>query len=120
MRTISAAVGDLVGQLRADGYNASLDPAQLSADTACVWVSPREVRGWTLAGGARCLVWLYLIVPNVEYADALRLLDDALDGVLDRYGPAEDDDTVDLTTAVTLPHTTTPLPAFRVAIDLDL
>jgi hypothetical protein len=44
-----------------------------------VWVQPREVRDLTLDGGGTLVVWLYLIVANVE-TDALRLLDDALEG----------------------------------------
>jgi hypothetical protein len=120
MRPIAAACAELVGTLKADGFAVSLDPAELPADVACVWVQPREVRDYTLAGGARLVVWLYLIVPNVETAAALRLLDDALEGVLERYSPADSDDLIDLTASVLLPHTTTPLPAFRVAVDLDL
>jgi hypothetical protein len=121
MRSISAACAELVDQLGAAGFRASVDAEQLIVDPAGVWVSPREVRDYTLAGGATLTVWLYLIVSNVDTEHALRLLDDLLEGVLELVTPADTDSTVDLTSAIVLPtNPTNPLPAFRVAVDLEL
>jgi hypothetical protein len=118
---VKPALEQLVARLRAAGFSASVDPEELSADTACVWVQPRTLAGWRLAGGAELTVWLYLVVPNVETSHALALLDDALAGVLALDLPLSDDDTIDLAAAVVLPaNPGTPLPAYRLAVDLEL
>ena len=121
MRTVSAACGELVDQLTAAGFRASVDPEQLVTDPGCVWVQPREVRDYTLAGGGTLVVWLYLIVADVETEQAMTLLDDTLAGVLDLVDVAASDDVIDLSSAVILPsNPTTALPAYRLAADLDL
>jgi hypothetical protein len=121
MRTVSAACAELVGELTAAGFRASVDPDELVTDPGCIWVQPREVRDYTLAGGGTLVAWLYLIVANVETPQAMTLLDDALEGVLDLVDVAASDDVIDLSSAVILPSSpTTPLPAYRLAVELDL
>jgi hypothetical protein len=122
MRGVKPALDELVGLLRAVGFGAAIDPEQLVTDPACVWVQPREIRDRTLDGGATLVVWLYLIVANVETGQAMTLLDDALAGVLalDDLVPSDSDDVIDLSAAVLLPGNSTPLPAYRVAVDLEL
>ncbi len=121
MRTVTAATAELVALLRAAGFAASVDPAELNPNPACVWVQPRDIRDRTLGDTATLVVWCYLIVGNTETPDALRLLDDALAGLLELADPADSDDVIDLTAAVILPgNPGTPLPAFRMATDLDL
>lgn len=121
MRTISAACAELVTQLEQGGFRASVDPEQLATDPGCVWVQPRTVRDFTLGGGATLVAWLYLIVANVEAGQALTLLDDALEGVLELVSLSDTDDSIDLASAVILPQSPNqPLPAYRLAVDLDL
>jgi hypothetical protein len=118
---IKPALDQLVARLRQAGFAADVDPERLSADTACVWVQPRTLAGWRLDGGAELTAWLYLVVPNVETSHALALLDDALTGVLDLDLPLSSDDSIDLAAAIVLPaNPGTPLPAYRLAVDLDL
>lgn len=121
MRTPAAACAELVARLRAAGFLADVDPERLNPDPAAIWVQPREVRDWTLAGGATLVAWLYLVVGNTDTPHAMTLLDDALEGVLELVAPADSDNTIDLTAAVVLPaNPSAPLPAYRVAVDLDL
>jgi hypothetical protein len=113
MRTVSAACGDLVGVLKAAGFTgSSVDPAEVNPPAA-VYVQPRSIGGLTLGGGARLLVWLYVIAPDVDPVHAMRLLDLDLD-------LADDEEPIDLNAAIVLPHTTTPLPAYRLAVHLEL
>lgn len=121
MRTVTEVCGDLVAALTGAGFRASVDPEQLATDPGCIWVQPREVRDYTLAGGATLVVWLYLIVANVETEQAMTLLDDTLAGVLELVDLAESDPVIDLSSAILLPsNPTTPLPAYRLAVDLEL
>ena len=121
MRSITAACAELVDRFTASGFRAHIDPEQLVTDPSCVWVQPRELRDITLGGNATLVVWCYLIVANVEALHALTLLDDLLEGVLELVQPADTDDVVDLSAAIVIPsNPTNPLPAFRVAVDLEL
>lgn len=121
MRAVSQACGELVDALKDAGFRASVDPDELVTDPGCVWVQPREVRDYTLAGGGTLVVWLYLIVANTDTATAMTLLDDTLAGVLDLVTVAASDDVIDLSSAVLLPsNPSSPLPAYRLAADLDL
>jgi hypothetical protein len=121
MRAVGAACAELADTLRAAGHRADVDPERLVTDPGCIWISPREVRDYTLAGGGTLVVWLYLIVANVEPSHAMTLLDDALDSVLglDGVTPSATDAVIDLASAVALPGTE-PLPAYRLVVDLDL
>jgi hypothetical protein len=120
MRGVREACAELVARLQAaDFASVSVDPAELNPDPVALWVQPRERRHLTRDTGT-VLAWIFIICGNTEVDDAFRLLDDALDGVLGVVIPADSDDTIDLTTPVLLPGNTTPLPAFRVAVDLDL
>lgn len=114
---IKPALDELVTRLRAAGFVADVDPGMLDVNPCAVWVQPREVREFRQT----LRVWCYLIVSNVETARALELLDDALEGLLELVGTLPDDDDVfDLAAAIVLPSGPTPLPAYRVAVDLDL
>jgi hypothetical protein len=125
VRGIKVACAELVTQLKAAGFpGSSVDPETLNPPAA-VWVQPRSVHDLTLGDSGSLLVWLYIIVPNVETEHALALLDDGLEGVLellDEQGiPLADDAApIDCTAAVLLPGQATPMPAYRLAIDLDL
>jgi len=101
------------------GLPAGIDPQELSPP--CAWITPREIRDPTLGAAATLVVWVYLITGNVDPADAMGRLDDQLDGLLEVVDPADSDDVIDLAASVILPaNPTTPLPAYRVAVDLDL
>jgi hypothetical protein len=120
MRAVGDACAELVEQLKAAGFpGSSIDPAEVNPPAA-VYVQPRAIDALTLGGGGRLLVWLYLIVPDVEAAQALSMLDDGLAGLLDLDLDLAEDTPIDLNAAIVLPHTTTPLPAYRVAVHLDL
>lgn len=121
MRAVAAAVAELVDRLGAAGMRASADPEGLAPDPVCVWVTPRSIRDYTLGGGATLVAWCYLIAGNYDTPQAMTLLDDLLDGVLELVDVADSDDVIDLASAVALPtNPSTPLPAYRVAVDLDL
>lgn len=120
MRAVGEACAELADLLVGAGFSsASIDPEQLNMPGA-VWIQPRSIGGRTLGGAATLTVWAYLIAPSVDVADTVSLLDDSLAGVLDLDVALTPDDPIDLTAAVLLPGYTTPLPAYRVALDLDL
>lgn len=115
------ALDRLKAALTAAGFRPTIDPAELDPQSGGVLLEPRELRDLTLAGGGTVVVWVYLVVPNVEPARALELLDDALEGIAPVADfSAHEDPPVDLAAAVRIPSTQTVLPAYRVAIDLDL
>lgn len=118
--SIQATALRLEARMKAAGYVASIDPEQVYPPG--VWIQPRTVTDRDLHGGGELVVWLYLLAPNVETHDALRVLDDLLSG-LDELDVAvdPDDPDVDLTAAVALPSSpSTPLPAYRLAVRTDL
>lgn len=117
---LGPAVAGLLTALRGAGLRADVDPEQLTADPACVWVQPRSVDDLTLAGGGTLTCWLYVIVATGDTLHALTLLDDTLAAVLELVRLADDDTQLDLASAVVLPSSPNPLPAFRVAVALDL
>lgn len=119
---IAAACAELVGRLKAAGFaSVDVDSSLIGPDPVCVWVNPRQVSEWTLPGGSSLLVWVYLIAGNVETPDALALLDTWLSRLLEVCDPADSDPVVDLSAPVILPgNPHTALPAFRVAVDLEL
>jgi hypothetical protein len=118
--SIAATVTGLQDRLRAAGYTADLDPERL--DPPGVWLQPRTVTDRALDGGGSLVLWLYLIAPNVDAHRALQLLDDLVEGLPELDLAADDGDPdLDLTAAVVLPtNPSAPLPAFRVAVTLDL
>lgn len=112
---------DLAERLKAPdiGLEAGIDPEALNAP--CVWITPRQIHDYTLAGGATLVAWCYLIAPNTDTPNAMALLDDTLAGLLQVASVAASDSLIDLAAAVVLPaNPTTPLPAYRVAVDLEL
>lgn len=119
---IALALEEFAGHLRTAGYGSvSVDPAALDPNPVAIWLQPRTVHDLTLGGTGSLTVWCYLIAGNLDVDQVLGLLDDALSGLLELDEVAvADGDAVDLAAAVLLPHTTTPLPAFRVAVDLDI
>lgn len=120
MRTIGAALDEAVQRIRDAGMRADVDPELLNLDPSAVWVQPRELR--REAREVRTLVvWLYLIVKGDETKHVITLLDDGLEALLELFDLAETDDVIDLSAAVLLPsNPATPLPAYRLAVDLDL
>jgi hypothetical protein len=120
MRTVGAALDEFVLELRAAGFSADVDPERLNLAPGALWVQPREVRD-RLKDSATLVVWVYSIVSGQEAAHAITLLDDSLEGLLELVDLADSDDVIDLHAAVILPtNPSTPLPAYRLAVDLDL
>lgn len=118
---IGPALDELVERLRAAGFSADLDPEALNVSPAAVWVQPREVRDYRLDGSATLVAWVYLIVQAQDTPQALELLDDNLEGLLELVDLAESDPVLDLHAALVLPsNPATPLPAYRAAVDLDV
>lgn len=119
------ALDQLVAQLKAAGLTGSHYDPDLVDPPAAAWVQARAIRDVTLDGGGTLVVWIYLLAAPGEQegtAEVFGKLDDAL-AVLDELGLALDDsdgDAVDLTAAVLLPERQTPMPAFRLAVELDL
>jgi hypothetical protein len=120
VRAPGVALAGLVEQLRAAGFTAALDPAELNTDPAGVWVQPRTLQRLTRDTGV-LVAWLYVIAGTTDTAAAVTRLDDALEGLLELVQLADTDDVIDLAAAVALPTApSTVLPAYRLAVDLDL
>ncbi len=124
---VRAALDRLVADLKGIGLTGSHYDPELVDPPAAAWVERRTIRDLTLGGGGTLVVWLHLIaVPTDDDSDGdvVGKLDDALSGVLDMPGLtlSDDDgeDVVDLNAAVLLPGRAAPLPAYRLAVDLDL
>jgi hypothetical protein len=120
VRPIGKALDEAVQSLRLAGFAADTDPSKLDTATVCVWLQAREIRDRVLSGGATLVAWAYLVAPNTDIDRVLELLDDALEGFLEVYSPADSDDVIDLSAPVIMPSGPNPLPAYRVAIDLEL
>lgn len=97
------------------GVPATFDPARV--ELPGVWLQSKTVDVQTLDGGALHRVWAYLMAPDTGTADSHLALAKLLDKVLAVIDP---DAEVVLDTAVTLPHNPTPMPSYRVVIDLEL
>ena len=116
---VKAACLALVGELKAVELVADVDPDALNPP--CVWVQPRQIRDRRLDGSGTLVAWCYVIAPNVDTATAMAQLDGDLATLLEVVSVADSDDVIDLAAAVVLPtNPTNPLPAYRVAVDLDL
>lgn len=122
MRGVQAALEEFVAVLTAVGFRAGTDPEELSPDNGtCIWVQPRQIRDRTLGDDATLVAWCYLIGPNTDTATVMGLLDDTLEAFLEVADPADSDPVIDLASPIVMPtNPTTPLPAYRVAVDLDL
>lgn len=118
MRTVGAALEALVLELRADGFSADTDPERLNLNPGALWVKPFEIRD-RLKDSATLVVWVYSIVSGQETDHAITLLDDSLERLLELYDLADSDDVIDLSAAVVIGNSA-PLPAYRLAIDLNL
>jgi hypothetical protein len=123
---IRPVLNALVEELKAAGFSgAHYDPEKVSLPGG-VWVQPRTVHDYTLAGGGTLTVWLYLLAgvandEDNETDDHLSKLDDSLQGIAEMgLALADTDDQMDLAAALLLPGYTTPLPAYRLAVDIDL
>jgi hypothetical protein len=126
MRGVKQACESLVADLKSAGYaGSSIDPEQLNPPGA-VWVQPRTIHDLTLGGGGTLTVWCYLLAGNYETGDAMALLDDGLEGLLELIDDSDDlsfadtDEPIDLGAAVLLPGYQTPMPAYRLALDFEL
>jgi hypothetical protein len=126
---VRPALDDLLAALRAAGFPGSHYDPELVNPPAAVWVQPRALRDLTLTGGATLVVWLYLLTEQADddgVAGDLAKLDDALTGVLELLDALElslsddDGDAVDIAAAVLLPGRAMPLPAYRLAVELEL
>ena len=92
-----------------------MDPRELDLNPAAVWVQPREISTTARPCGCGC----YLIVSTARPATALRCWTTPWPAC-STCRPVPEDDVFDLSTALVLPSGPTPLPAYRVAVDLDL
>lgn len=119
---IRSALTGLVGELKAAGFAATTEAELIDPNPLAVWVQPRSIGSVTLGGSGTLTVNVFLIVGNLDEVDVLRTFDDALPALLDldAVALADEDPPIDLNAAVSLPHTTVPLPAIRVAVDLDI
>lgn len=122
MRAVGVACRELVRQLRDADFSATLDPELL--DPPAVWVQPRTIHDLTLGDSAALTVYLWSVVGNFDAEHALELLDDGLAGllaVLDDHDVAfADVDDPIVFGPVQLPGQSVALPAYRIAVDLDL
>ena len=108
------ACEQLAAELTAAGVRATTDRARLSVPGA--WVFPGTAAGRSLAGDGRARASVLLVAPASGDLEALRTLCGLLDLALSVVRPAEDVDT-----SVLFPRPNSdPLPAFRVAVDLQL
>jgi hypothetical protein len=125
MKAVGAACAELLALLKGAGFGGSaIDPAELNPPGA-VWIQPQDIHDLDLSGGGELTVWLYLIAPDTDYVHSMTLLDDGLEGLLELLDEtgislADTDPPIDLKAAILLPDTPSPLPAYRLAVDLEL
>ena len=112
-RLLTACLG-LAAELTAAGVPASVERARVNPPGA--WISPQSMDVTRLSGGGIAAVDVILVVGDTGEANALKHLDDLLGKVLG-IGLAL---TEPVDTAYALTLTSSPLPAFRVPVELDL
>jgi hypothetical protein len=121
---IRGTLDTLVADLKAAGLTGSHYDPELVNPPAAAWVERRSIRDLTLGGGGTVQVYVYLLaVTDDDDGEDVVIgkLDDALAGVLPILTLSDDDDApVNLNAPVLLPGYATPLPAYRLAVDLDL
>lgn len=105
----------LAAELTTAGVRASVERAKVTTPGA--WVSPQNVEITTLSGGGTARVDVVLVAGDTGDRPALQALEGLLDKVLalDHLAVTEP---VDTSWALVL--TGSPLPAFRLVIQLDL
>jgi hypothetical protein len=114
-RLLTACTG-LAAELTAAGVPASVERAKVRTPGA--WISPQTRDVTRLDGSGTAQVDVILVVGDHGEATALAALDDLLDKVLGISPPLAVTEPVDTAYALTL--TASPLPAFRVPVELDL
>lgn len=115
---IRPALTGLRDELAGAGIPASLNPGEVRTPGA--WVTARDIPldSLTLAGHGSLRARIWLVAPDVGALQAWDVLGELLDQALTVIGPDSD---IALNQAITLPHTpSTPLPAFRLDVDLPL
>lgn len=118
---IATALAGLAAQLTAAGVPASVEPGQVPVPGA--WVQLQTIDGITLDGSLIGSAWVYLVAADTGTVPAHDVLGGLLDLVLDSDGVVVnigEGDVVDTAQAVALPHTASPLPAYRLTVDLTI
>lgn len=111
---ILPALEHLADLLTEAGVRATVDRAELAIPGA--WVTPGTARTVTLSGAGRVRASVLLVAPgSTGDREALKTLTGLLGLALEVLDPDEDVDT-----SVVFPHQNNMLPAFRLAVDLDL
>jgi hypothetical protein len=112
-----AACYDLADDLTAAGVPASVDRSKVSTPGA--WVTPASLDTLSLGGDGTARVDVVLVVAPGSDTATLTALADLLDRAMAgaQLVAAEP---VDTSWVLQLPHSPTPLPAFRLPVDLDL
>jgi hypothetical protein len=120
MPGIFAALTELCGQLTAAGVPAALDAEDVQVPGA--WVTARELGRPTLGGSWEATVHVWLVTADATDSQALRVLEQLLDGALEVLAvDTTGGDTIQLAATLVLPHTPgTPLPAFQITTTLDI
>lgn len=113
-----AACRQLAADLTAVGIPADVERTRVRAPGA--WITPQSVDITTLAGGGTARVHVVLVAPdNGEFA-ALEQLAELLDQFLATGHCWADGETVDTAWAAVIGPNSSPVPAFRIPVDLDL
>jgi hypothetical protein len=107
------ALERLQAVLATAGVKASLDRATVQVPGA--WITPSTARTHTLAGHGRVRASVLLVAPASGDLNALKILTGLLNKALTVITPDEDVDT-----SVLLSIRNESLPAFRLAVDLNL
>lgn len=110
---IVPALQDLRDQLTAAGVPASLDRARMQVPGA--WVTPASVGGFTLSGAAELTAAVLLVAPAGGDEAPLTVLTGLLERAMTVLTPDEDVDT-----SVVLSVRSNSLPAFKLAVTIDL
>jgi len=111
---ILPALVELVDVLDAAGVKATLDRSRLPVPGA--WVTPASAAQLTLGGGARLTVHVLLVAQDSGEGEALATLSGLLDLTLEAITPDGD---VDTSVVLARPNLS-PLPAFRVPVNIDI
>jgi hypothetical protein len=116
---IRSALQSVADALTDAGVPASIEPGQVAVPGA--WVQARQVDQLRLDGGGNLQASVWLIAPDTGTGPALDTLADLLDVALAVLAvDVGDGEVIDTGQGVVLPHTATPLPAFRLAVDIDI
>lgn len=119
---VTEALDKVIDALKSIGIDATIDPPKINPPAA--WVSARRLNRPRLAGIPDVTVDVFLIARDAGIPTAVHVLEgmlaDVLDLVNDRHDLEIDWNETNLGNSVTLPQGGGPLPAYSLAITVEI